>query len=162
MQPVSANAVLEQMSETYREYLDGIDLNTFPPEAKLKEFRGAVRQAEEQEAYLQGNIDSFEEASRTAEQKLSELYADKAAIEKKRKVLSDKQFEGIEVEDLSIQRNMLLEKLSSVPKGENPKVTQLQEKIEELRHKPYVSKYTQAMAENAAEVKTYRNGIRRW
>ena len=48
---------------------------------------------------------------------------------------------------------MLLEKLSSVPKGENPKVTQLQEKIEELRHKPYVSKYTQAMAENAAEVK---------
>ena len=153
LQPVSANAVLEQMSETYREYLDGIDLNTFPPEAKLKEFRGAVRQAEEQEAYLQGNIDSFEEASRTAEQKLSELYADKAAIEKKRKVLSDKQFEGIEVEDLSIQRNMLLEKLSSVPKGENPKVTQLQEKIEELRHKPYVSKYTQAMAENAAEVK---------
>ena len=60
LQPVSANAVLEQMSETYREYLDGIDLNTFPPEAKLKEFRGAVRQAEEQEAYLQGNIDSFE------------------------------------------------------------------------------------------------------
>lgn len=154
LQPVSADAVLEQMSETYREYLNGIDLNTSSPELKIKEFRGAIRQAEEQETYLQGNIDSFQDARKTASQKLSDLIADKSEIEEKRKALADKQFDGIEVEDLSIQRDMLLKKLSAEPEGENPQVTQLREKIEETRHKPYISKYTQAIAENAAEVKS--------
>lgn len=154
LQPVSADTVLEQMSESYREYLDGIDLNTSSPEMQIKECRSAIRRAEEQETYLQGNIDSFEDANRTAEQKLSELYSDKTAIEKKRKALSDRQFEGIEVEDLSIQRDILLKKLSEEPGEENPQAAQLREKIEEIRHKPYISKYTQAIAENAAEVKS--------
>lgn len=154
LQPVSVNTVLEQMSKTYREYLDGIDLNTSPPEAKLKELRDAIRQVEEQEAYLQGTIASYEEAHQTSGQKLAQLRADQAALEAKRRALAGKQFEGIEIEDLSIQRDMLLKKLSSQSKEQDPRVAQVQEKIEELLHKPYVSKYTQAIAENAAEIKS--------
>lgn len=152
--PVSANTVLEQMSETYREYLEGIDLNTSPPEEKLKELRNAIRQAENQEAYLQGTISSYEEARQTSEQKLAELLADQAALEVKRKALADKQFEGIEIEDMAIQRDMMLQKLSSQSQKKNPRAEQIQEKIEELRHKPYISRYTQPIAENSAEVKS--------
>lgn len=154
LRPVPANAVLEQMSESYREYLDGIDLGTSAPEVKLKEFRGAIRQAEDQETYLQGHIDSFESARKTSVQKLAELCAEKAEMEAKRKALADKQFDGIDAEDLSIQRDMLLKKLADAPGGENPRLAQLRAKIEEIRHRPYVSKYTQAIAENAAEIKS--------
>lgn len=153
LKPVSADTVLEQMDEGYRAYLDGIDLNTSSPELQLKDYREAIQQIEEQEAYLLGNIASMEEAQNTAEQKLSELYAEKAKIESKRKILADKQFTGIEVEDLSIQRDLLLKRLSGTP-AENPQLTKLKEKLEETRHKLYVSKYTQAIAENAAEVKS--------
>lgn len=154
LQPVSADAVLEQMSENYRAYLEGIDLNASSPELQLKDYRKAIRQTEEQETFLQGHIASIEDAQATAENKLSELYADKSEIESKRKVLTDKQFAGIEVEDLAIQKDMLLKKLSDAPDRENPKMAQLRTKIEEIRHKPYVSKFTQSLAENAAEVKS--------
>ncbi len=155
LRPVSANAVLEQMSESYREFLNGIDLSTSAPEVKLKEFRKAIRQAEDQETYLQGHIDSFESTRKTSVQKLSELCAEKEEIEAKRNALAGKQFDGIEVEDLSIQRDMLLKKLADIPDGEKPRLTQLRAKIEEIRHRPYVSKYTQAIAENAAEIKSF-------
>lgn len=133
LQPVSADAVLEQMSENYRAHLDGIDLNASAPELQLKDYRKAIRQTEEQETFLQGHIASIEDARATAENKLSELYADKSEIESKRKVLTDKQFAGIEVEDLAIQRDMLLKKLSDAPDRENPKMAQLRTKIEEIR-----------------------------
>lgn len=154
LQPVSADTVLEQIGEGYRAYLDGINLNTSSPELQLKDYREAIRKTEEQETFLQGHIASIEDAQATAENKLSELYAEKSEIESKRKVLTDKQFDGIEAEDLAIQKDMLLKKLSDAPEGENPQVTQLRAKIEETRHKPYASKFMQAQAENAAAVKS--------
>ena len=153
LQPVSADAVLEQMSETYRECLDGLNLNTASAEAEAKSFREAIRQMEEEATCLRGSIAAAEDARNTAKQKLSKLCAEKAELEAKRKALADKQFDGIEVEDLSIQRDMLLKKLSDTPGGKNPQLAQLRAKIEETRHRPYVSRYAQAMAENAAEVK---------
>lgn len=153
LQPVSADAVLEQMSETYRECLDGLNLNTASAEAEAKSFREAIRQMEEEATCLRGSIAAAEDARNAAKQKLSKLCAEKAELEAKRKALADKQFDGIEVEDLSIQRDMLLKKLSDTPGGKNPQLAQLRAKIEETRHRPYVSRYAQAMAENAAEVK---------
>lgn len=154
LQPVSADAVREQISECYREFLDGIDLNTSLPENQMKSYREAIHQIDTQYAILQGNIESIEDAQETAEQKLMKLYMEQADIEAKRKALADKQFDGIEAEDLAIQRDMLLAKLSSKPGIENAEVAALRAKIAEARQKNYVSKYMQAQAENAAAIKS--------
>ena len=136
------------------EFLDGIDLNTSLPENQMKSYREAIRQIDTQYAILQGNIESIEDAQKTAEQKLMKLYMEQADIEAKRKALADKQFDGIEAEDLAIQKDMLLAKLSSKPGIENAEVAALRAKIAEARQKNYVSKYMQAQAENAAAIKS--------
>ena len=153
LQPVSADAVLKHMSENDLEYLNGLDLNTSSVEAESKKFREAIHQMEEEAMCIQGTIVAAEDARRTAKQKLAELHAERARLEARKKSLADKQFASIEIEDLSIQRDMLLQKLSAAPESEDPQILQLRAKIEETRHKPYISKYTQAIAENAAEIK---------
>lgn len=55
---------------------------------------------------------------------------------------------------MSIQKDVLLTKLSSKTKVTNSKAEEVRIKIAELNEKNYISKYTQALAENAAEVKT--------
>lgn len=153
LQPVPVQTVLEQIGESCREHLDGIDLNASSPENQMKNYREAIRQTDMQAAFLQGNIESIEEAQKTAEQKLDGLYAEQADAEAKRKALADRQFDGIETEDLSIQRDMLLAKLSAEPETDNAEAEALRAKIAETRQKAYVSKYLQAQAENAAAVK---------
>lgn len=153
LEPVSPETVLEQMSESVREYLDGIDLNASSPENQMKNYREAIRQTDMQAAVLQGNIESIEDAQKTAEQKLTELYTEQADAEAKRKALADRQFDGIETEDLAIQRDMLLAKLSAEPETDNAEAEALRTKIAETRQRAYVSKYLQAQAENAAAVK---------
>ena len=154
LQPVSAQTVLEQIGEKYREYLDGIDLNTSSPENQMKSYREAIRQTDIQSAILQGNIESIEDAQKTAEQKLAELYTEQANIEAKWKALTDKQFAGVETENLAIQRDLLFAKLSSEPEAANAEAATLRTKIAETRQKAYVSKYIQAQAENAAAIKS--------
>ena len=119
LQPISTEMVLEQIGKNFREQLQHIDLNRTSPEVQLKDYREAIRRAEEQEIFLQGHIESITEARNTAEQKLSELYAEHSQLKAKHKSLADKQFAGIETEDLSIQRDLLLSKLSE-SSSENP------------------------------------------
>lgn len=152
LQPISTEMVLEQIGKNFREQLQHIDLNRTSPEVQLKDYREAIRRADEQAIFLQGHIESITEARNTAEQKLSELYAEHSQLKAKHKSLADKQFAGIETEDLSIQRDLLLSKLSE-SSSENSKAVSLKAKIEEIRKKVYVSKYLQAQSENAAELK---------
>lgn len=153
LQPVSSKTVLEQLSQGYREYLNGIDLNNSAPDALMKDYREVIRQTETQATVLQGHIESMEEAQKTAEEKLTALYKEKAEAEAKKKVLTDKQFAGIEREDLAIQRDMLLSKLSAETGAEDNAAALLRAKLEETRRKVYVPKYAQPQAENVAEIK---------
>lgn len=153
LQPVSSKTVLEQLSQGFREYLDGIDLSNAAPDALMKEYREAIRQTEMQSTVLQGQIESIEEAKKNAEQKLSGLYKEKSETEAKKKALTDKQFAGIEREDLAIQRDMLLSKLSAETDTEDNGVALLRAKLEETRQKAYVPKYSKPQAENVAEIK---------
>lgn len=154
LKPVSSDAVMDEISKSYREFLDNVDLCTVSPENQIKNYREAIRQADTQSVYLQGNIETIEKAQKTAEQKLIELCRDRDNIIAKQKALSDKQFDGIETDDLSIQRDMILAKLSEKPKADNPEVALLRNKITEIRQKTYISQYLKAQAENAATVKS--------
>lgn len=156
IQPVSTETVLGLISENFREQLHHIDLNLSSPEAQLKSYREAIKQTEEQAIFLQGHIESIEEVRNTAGQKLSKLYEEQAMLKAKCKALADKQFAGIETEDLPIQRDMLLSKLSE-SSSEDQKAISLKAKIEEIRKKIYVSKFAQAQSENAAELKLLSN-----
>ena len=153
LQPVSPETVLEQLSQSYLEYLNGIDLNNTAPDTLMKDYREAIRQTEMQATILQGQIESMEEAQKTAEAKLIDLYKEKAETENKKKVLTDKQFDGIEREDLAIQRDILLSKLSAETSAEDNTAALLRVKLEEVKRKTYVPKYEKPQAETAAEIK---------
>lgn len=153
LQPVSSETVLEQLGQGYREYLDGIDLNHAAPDALMKNYREAIRQTEMQATVLQGHIESMTEVQKTAKEKLTELYRGKSEAEAKIKALTDKQFAGIELEDLAIQRDMLLSKLSAETDVEDNGTALLRAKLEEAKRKVYVPKYANPQAENVAEIK---------
>ena len=153
LQPVSSEIVLEQLSQGYREYLDGINLNNASPEALIKDCREEILQADMQSTVLQGYIESMKEAQKTAEEKLKVLYKEKSEAEAKKKALTDKQFAGIEREDLAIQRDMLLSKLSAETNEKDNNAALLRAKLEETKRKVYIPKYAKSQAENAAETK---------
>ncbi len=153
LQPVSSETVLEHLDQGYREYLDGIDLNNAAPDVLMKNYREAIRQTQMQATVLQGHIESMTEAQKTAEEKLTKLYREKSEVEVKIKALTDKQFAGIEREDLAIQRDMLLSKLSAESDTEDNGAALLRAKLEETKRKTYESKYTKQQTENATEIK---------
>ena len=153
LQPVSSEIVLEQLSQGYREYLDGINLNNASPEALIKDCREEIHQADMQSTVLQGYIESMKEAQKTAEEKLKVLYKEKSEAEAKKKALTDKQFAGIEREELAIQRDMLLSKLSAETNEKGNNAALLRAKLEETKRKVYIPKYAKSQAENAAETK---------
>lgn len=154
LQPVSADTVLNELSENDQKYLSGINLNAVSPEEQIKRCREAIRQTDTQSAFLQGNIESIQDAQNTAGQKLSELHSEASKTEAKRKALADKQFDGIDTGDLAIQKEMLLAKLAERPDTESPEIGMLRGKIAEIRQKEYISNYTQPLAETAAEIKS--------
>ena len=149
LKPVSQKDVLAAIP-TYQTHLENIDLETQSPEEALKDTRAAIRRVEQQLDVLQGHIESIEESQKTADVKLGELYSEKRSVEEQIKALKEKQFEGIDIEDFAIQRDVLTRKLSSNA-SEDPAITTAKEKLAEVKARVYSSKFTQAIAEASAE-----------
>ena len=149
LKPVSQKDVLAAIP-SYQTHLENIDLETQSPEDALKDTRAAIRRVEQQLDVLQGHIESIEESQKTADVKLGELYSEKRSVEEQIKALKEKQFEGIDIEDFAIQRDVLTRKLSSNA-SEDPAITTAKEKLAEVKARVYSSKFTQAIAEASAE-----------
>lgn len=152
LKAVPAEAVIAEMSESFRSYLDGIDTYHSSPEELLKGYRDMIRQSENQLTMIEGNIQSVKEAKQSAEQKLAVLYNEKSVATAKWNTLSNKQFDGIDLEDLEIVKGILTEKLMKRPNSLDIAITETKTKIEQIEQKSYVSKYAQAKAENQAKV----------
>lgn len=152
LKAVSSEAVIAEMSESFCSYLDGINMAQSSPEELLKGYRDMIRQSENHLTILEGNIQSVKEAVESAEQKLAVLYSEKNVVAAKWNTLSNKQFDGIDLDDLEILKGILTEKLMT-PNSLNAAILELKTKIEQVKQKPYVSKYAQAQAENRAQVK---------
>ena len=149
---VEPKTVLEQIG-SYAEALKDIDLTVTAPEALLDNYRKLIRQADKQLDVLQGNIDAVEEAMESSEKQLSDLYAERRTTESAIAELKAKQFEGLDPDELAIQRDALITRLAEKSGKEDPRVTELRAKVEQVRQRVYVSKYTQALAEAQAEAK---------
>lgn len=152
LKPVPPQTVLEQMPENFRQTLKGIDLTKASMDELLKSNREAIRETEKTLTFLEGNVQSVKETVRNAGHKLAELRREKEEIETKEKGLSEKRYKGIDLDDLAIQRNLLISKLSE-PDDTGEAILELQRKIEQARQKTYQSQYAQPLAEKQAEIK---------
>jgi len=152
LSPVEPQTVLEQIG-TFADALAGIDLTTASPEQLLEDYRKAIRQAEKQLDAVRGNIEAVEEMLASAGKKLGDLYTERRNTESAIAALKDKQFDGLDSDELAIQRDALISQLAAASGKEDPRIAELRAKIEQVRQRVYVSKYTQALAEAQAEAK---------
>lgn len=152
---VSQNDILESLPQ-YRTILENIDLETQSPEQVLKDIRSAMRQIEQQAHVLQGHIESIEEAGKTSEQKLGELYSQKQSVEEQIAVLKAKQFDGINTEEFAIQKDMLARKME-MSSGKDSAIAIIKEKLAQAKERVYISRFTDTLAEIQAEYKTLGN-----
>ena len=149
LKPVSQNQVLDVIPD-HRAHLEDIDLETGSPEEALKNVRNAIRKVEQQSDVLQGHIESIEAAQKSAGIKLAELYTEKRNTEDRINHLKAKQFDGINTEDIAIQRDVLTRKLNGTT-CEDSAVTSTRAKLSEAKARVYSSKFTDAIAEINAE-----------
>lgn len=152
---ISQSDVIESLPQ-YRTILQNIDLETQSPEQILKNTRSTIRQIEQQTNVLQGHIESIEEARKTSEQKLSELYAQKQTVEGQIAVLKAKQFDGINTEEFAIQKDMLARKME-MSSGKNSAIAIIKEKLAQAKERVYISKFTDTLAEIQAEYNALGN-----
>lgn len=149
LRPVSQNEILDAIP-THRTILESIDLESGSPEEALKDTRAAIRKTEQQLDILQGHIESIETSRISASVSLGKLYSEKRTVEEQINILKGKQFEGINTEDIAIQRDMLKRKLNSNI-GEDSDIANIKAKLSEIKATVYTSKFTEAIAETNAE-----------
>lgn len=152
LKPVSSKEVLLQIG-SLRGYLDEVNLEGASPESHLKNYRASIHQSERKFTMLEGNIQSLEEAHAVSEQKLSALLDEKSVIEEKVNQLVSRQFENIDLDELAIQRDLLLAKLTESTETTDSKISETKAQIEALKQSCYVPKYAQVQAETRAEIK---------
>ena len=145
--PVSKEDVLAALPN-HRAALETLPLDAEPPEEQLKQVRAAIRRIEQQSDILQGHIESVSEARKNSEQKLDALYAEKQAAGKEIAGLRDKQFEGIAVEEIPIQRELLKGKLN---RSESEEAATVRQKLAQAKGRVYDSKFREPFAEAQAE-----------
>lgn len=154
LKPIRADSVLESLSESYRKALESVNFSKAAPDVLLKSYRENIRQIERQLTMLEGHLDSVRETQSTADVKLNELYAEKRTADGKLSELNKRQFDGIDRDDLAIQRDVLIEKLAEEPTADDEKLNKMRLLIERIRQKPYESKYLPAGAQLQAEIGT--------
>ena len=150
LKPISQKDVLDAIP-AQKSLLESIDLETQSPENALKNARAAIRHTEQQLDVLQGHIESIQDAMKTSEHKLEELYSEKKTTEAQIDALKTKQFENLNLEDIDVQRDVLTRQLSN--SSENSAIAEIKEKIAEAKNRVYFSKFTKPIAEAQAEYK---------
>lgn len=149
LKPVSVGKVLEQLPQ-YETVLKDLSLDSSSPEEMIKSYRCAVRSTEQQIGVLEGQASAFEDARNESLQKLDKLKADYDKTIRLKDELIARQYDGIDLQDLSNERERLMCGLESG--GQDGKVQKLKSETEKAKQRVYVSKYTQALADAKAEV----------
>lgn len=163
--PISPEEVIEKLP-SYSAVLSSIDFKETSPDLLIQSFREDIRRAEQQIDILDGNIQTIKQNSENAKAKLDVLYADKRNTEADIQKLELKQFEGIDAQELSFEKDMLMEKLSEGTNAGNSEVERLEEKLRAILSRKYESQFTkpiaQARAEYDANAKQYKSLLERY
>lgn len=152
--PIAPETVIEKLP-SFSAVLNNISFKENSPDLLIQSFRDDIRRAEQQIDVLSGNIQSIKENTATAKQKLDALYADKRSTEAQIQKLELKQFEGIDVEELSFEKDLIMDKLSEGKNTENSERAKLEEKLGAVLNRKYESQFTKPIAEAKAEYDSY-------
>ncbi|MBE7021582.1 MAG: hypothetical protein E7411_09150 [Ruminococcaceae bacterium] len=152
--PIAPETVIEKLP-SFSAVLNNISFKENSPDLLIQSFRDGIRRAEQQIDVLSGNIQSIKENSATAKQKLDALYADKRSTEAQIQKLELKQFEGIDVEELSFEKDLIMDKLSEGKNAETSERAKLEEKLGAVLNRKYESQFTKPIAEAKAEYDSY-------
>lgn len=152
--PIAPETVIEKLP-SFSAVLNNISFKENSPDLLIQSFRDDIRRAEQQIDVLSGNIQSIKENSATAKQKLDALYADKRSTEAQIQKLELKQFEGIDVEELSFEKDLIMDKLSEGKNTESSERAKLEEKLGTVLNRKYESQFTKPIAEAKAEYDSY-------
>lgn len=151
--------VLEQLSEPVRENLKSQEI--LSPDTYLKNKRAEIRELEERVIYLNGQKDLAESQGREREQTIQELSQRLKNLRTELTALEEKQFDGMDVPamqnrlvELSAQYGEMNQDDQADAAEQSRALQSLREKIARRQAEQYQSKYTQALAEAEAKVKT--------
>ena len=156
--PIEPETVIEKLP-SYSAVLSNINFKENSPDLLIQGYREEKRRAELQIVSLDGNIQSIKENSETAKQKLETLYDDKRKTEAEIQKLELKQFQGIDVQELSFEKDILMEKLSEGKDAGKSELARLEEKLSSVMSRNYESQFTKPIAEARAE---YESAIKQY
>lgn len=152
--PIEPETVIEKLP-SFSAILNSFNFKENSPDLLIQSFRDDIRRAEQQIDVLSGNIQSIKENSATAKQKLDTLYTDKRNTEAQIQKLELKQFEGIDVEELSFEKDLIMDKLSEGKNTESSERAKLEEKLGAVLNRKYESQFVKPIAEAKAEYDSY-------
>lgn len=152
--PIEPETVIEKLPN-FSAVLSEMDFKENSPDLLIQSFREDIRRAEQQVDVLQGNIQTIRENSDSAKLKLDNLYDDKRKTEADIQRLKLKQFEGIDIEELSIEKDLLMERLTEGKSITNGELSNLETKLQGVMSRKYESQFTKAIAEAKAEYDSY-------
>ncbi len=159
LKPIPAETVISEIGAK-GEYLRMLDLTRQSPENLMKGFRETIRETERQINILEGQIQSMQDMTENSEQKLTELYKQKQQTEERIHLLTEKQYAGIDLDDLAIQRDVLYGKLNGKTEIESAEAVELRAKLEQVKQEVRISQYAPMLTETQAEIKLLSNRYR--
>ena len=152
--PIEPETVIDKLPN-FSAVLNNMNFKEYSPDSFIQSFKEDIRRAEQQIDVLSGNIQSIKENSATAKQRLDALYADKRNTEAEIQKIELKQFQGIDVQELSFEKDILMEKLSEGNNSGNSELARLEEKLSAVMSRKYESQFTKPIAEARAEYDSY-------
>lgn len=131
--PVEESEVLERLSESAKALLEGESL--LDPDFYIKKKREEIRELNEVNVYIEGQMDLLKKQKADAENKLDDVLKRGEEILRQKAALEEKQFKGIDVETLKKRQAELVKNNSDAVRKS------LFAKEAEIRNRKYESKF---------------------
>jgi hypothetical protein len=145
--------VLAKMTKNSRGLLEGADLSV--PEAAIKQKRAEIRQAEDSEVFITGQIAELQKNEREKAAQIKEFHNNAKQIGKVIDSLKQKQFSGVNTDDLNTEKCMLEDKINNDKSGENEQaLKEIESALFEAENREYHSKFAQPIQEKDTLLKT--------
>lgn len=139
--PVKESEILEMLDESSRTLIE--NENIPDPEFYIKKRREELKELDESDKYLDGQIDLLKTQRRETEEKLDSVLERGSKIVDRKTELEEKQFDGIDVEALKAKRTAMADNTQAR--------AELIAKKTEVENRQYKSKYTDEIAKLRAE-----------
>jgi DNA repair exonuclease SbcCD ATPase subunit len=151
---IKHDEVFAKLSEHERQILCGSDLTV--PEAAIKKKRAEIKQMESNCTFIGGQIAELSKAESEKATRLTELEDETTKLGRAIKVLQEKQFSGVDVDELNMEKCMLDDRLS---RTESAKITQELKDLESILTELEIREYRSSYAKSISEIEAKLSGM---